>query len=171
MAGGIAWQPRSSPSGIWRSFNLQLRLAAPPWRPRLHSAPQMWGREQQADTLRRKRSSLARPPGSGQRAGAAQGLWGPSTTGPGQDHLDRSLDVGLPAGMDSHRLGARSGPDPAADHLATHQQRCRGTAVVGRPGALGEQRPGGHPLCGQPKHRPEIQCELSNPGIVAAGGR
>ena len=156
MAGGIAWQPRSGPRDM-ALLNLQLQLAAPPWRPRLHSAPQMRGREQQADTARRKRSALARPPGSGQRAGAAQGLWGSSTTGRGQHHLDRSLGVGLPRGVDGHRLGPRSGPDPVADHLATQQQRFCRSALIGRPSALGEQRPGGHPDRGQPKHSPQVE--------------
>jgi hypothetical protein len=130
----------------------------------------MRGREQQADTARRKRSALARPPGSGQRAGAAQGLWGPSTTGRGQHHLDRIFGVGLPGGVDGHRLVARSGPDPAADHLATQQQRCRGTALIGGPGALGEQRPGGHPDRGQPKNSPQVEGKAGTAGMVAAGG-
>jgi hypothetical protein len=130
----------------------------------------MRGREQQADTARRKRSALARPPSSAQGAGAVQGLWGSSATGRGQDHLDRVLGVGLPAGMDSHRLGARPGPDPVADHLATQQQPSRGTTVVGRPGALGEQRPGGHPDRRQPKHGAKVEGKAGAAGMVAAGG-
>jgi hypothetical protein len=78
-----------------------------------------------------RRSARARPPGSGQRAGATQGLWSPSTTSRGQYDLDRILGVALPGGMDSHRLGSRPGPDPAADHLACQQQRCRRSALVG----------------------------------------
>jgi hypothetical protein len=119
MAGGNRLATSEQPIRDMALLNLQLQLAAPPWRPRLQSAPQMRGCEQQADTARRKRSAWARPPGSGQRAGAAQGLWGPSTTGRGQHHLDRIFGVGLPGGVDGHRLGPRSGPDPAADHLAT----------------------------------------------------
>ena len=90
------------------------------------------------------RSARVCPPGSSQGAGAAQGRWGPSTAGRGQHHLDRVLGVGLPGGMDGHRPGARPGPNPVAHHLATLQQRGRGTALVARPGALGDQRPGGH---------------------------
>lgn len=92
------------------------------------------------------------PAGSGQGAGAAQGLWGPSTTGRGQHDLDSVLGVGLPGGMDCHRPGPRPGPDPVADHLVIHQQRGRGSAFVSRPGALGDQGPGGHSDRGQPKH-------------------
>jgi hypothetical protein len=66
-----------------------------------------------------QRSARVCPPGSRQGAGAAEGLWGPSTTGRGQHHLDRVLGVGLPGGMDRHRPGTRPGPDPVADHLAT----------------------------------------------------
>jgi hypothetical protein len=63
------------------------------------------------------RSAGVCPPGASQGAGAAQGLWGPSTAGPGQHHPDRVLSVGLPGGMDRHRPGPRPGPNPAADHL------------------------------------------------------
>jgi len=51
-----------------------------------------------------RRSARVCPPGSGQGAGAAQGLWGPGTTGRGQDHLDRGLGVGLPAGMEAFEV-------------------------------------------------------------------
>ena len=73
MAGGNRLATSEQPIRDMALLNLWLQLAAPPWRPRLQSAPQMRGREQQADTARRKRSALARPQGSGQRAGAAQG--------------------------------------------------------------------------------------------------
>jgi hypothetical protein len=170
MAGGNRLATSEQPIRDMALLNLQLQLAAPPWRPRLQSTPQMRGCEQQADTARRKRSALARPPGSGQRAGAAQGLWGPVTSGRGQDHLDRSLGVGLPGGMDHHRPGARPGPNPAADHLATQQQPSRGSALIGRPGALGEQRPGGHPDRGQPKHGAKVEGKAGAARMVAAGG-
>jgi hypothetical protein len=71
--------------------------------------------------------------------------------------------------MDRHRLGPRPGPHPAADHLATQQQRGRGSALVDRPGALGDQRPGGHPDRGQPKDGPEVEREAGAAGMVASG--
>jgi hypothetical protein len=129
------------------------------------------GREQQADTARRKRSALARPPGSGQRAGAAQGLWGSSTTGRGQHHLDRSLGVSLPAGMDSYRLGARPGPDPVADHLAIQQQRCRRGALVDGPRRPGRAAAGWSPPDRrQAKHGAKVEGKAGAAGMVAAGG-
>jgi hypothetical protein len=42
-----------------------------------------------------QRSARVCPPGSSQGAGAAQGLWSPSTTGCGQHHLDRGLGDGF----------------------------------------------------------------------------
>jgi len=78
------------------------------------------------------------PLGSGQGAGAAQGLWGAVTTGRGQHDLDRGLDVGLPGGVHGHRPGPSSGPDPAAHHLAAQPQRGYDTALVRGPGALGK---------------------------------
>jgi hypothetical protein len=51
----------------------------------------------------------------------------------GQHDLDRGLGVGVPGGMHGHRLGPCPGPDPATDHLAIHQQRGRGGALVGGP--------------------------------------
>ena len=72
--------------------------------------------------------------------------------------------------MDGHRPGPRPGPDPVADHLATQQQRGRGSALVGGPGALGDQRPGGHPDRGQPKHGPKVEGKAGAAGMVAAGG-
>jgi hypothetical protein len=106
--------------------------------------------------------------GSGQGAGAAQGLGGPSPAGRGQHHLDRGLGVGLPGGMDRHRLGPHPGPDPAAHQLATHQQRGRGTVMVNRPDALGDQRPSGDPDRGQPNHGSEVQGQAGASGMVAA---
>jgi hypothetical protein len=117
-----------------------------------------------------QRSARGCPPGSSQGAGAAQGLWGPSATGRGQDHLDRVLGVGLPGGMDGHRPGPRPGPDPVADHLATQQQPSRRATVVDRPGALGDQRPGGHPDRGQPKHGAKVEGKAGAAGMVASGG-
>ena len=101
---------------------------------------------------------------------AARGLWGPRTTGRGQHHLDRGLGVGLPGGIDHHRPGPRPGPDPAAHHLATHQQRGCGTALIGRPGALGDQRRGGHPDRRQPKHGAKVQGKAGAAGMVTSGG-
>ena len=73
MAGGNRLATSERPIRDMALLNLQLQLAAPPWRPRLQSALQMRGREQQADTARRKRSARVCPSGSGQGAGAAQG--------------------------------------------------------------------------------------------------
>src|SRR5215218_10853788 len=98
-----------------------------------------WPDPRLALTTRPSPGRCACSAGAGQGAGAAQGLWGPSTTGRGQHDLDRVLGVGLPGGMDGHRPGPRPGPDPVADHFATEQQRGRGSALVARPGALGEQ--------------------------------
>jgi SOS-response transcriptional repressor LexA len=53
---------------------------------------------------------------------------------------------------------------------ATHQQRGRGTALVGRPGPFGDQRPGGHPHRWQPEHRPEMERQAGAAGMVASGG-
>jgi len=80
------------------------------------------------------------------------------------------MGVGLPGGVDGHRPGPRPGPDPAAHHLATHQQRSPGTALVGRPGAFGDQWAGGHPDRGQSEHRPEVQGKAGAAGMVASGG-
>jgi hypothetical protein len=107
--------------------------------------------------------------GSGQGAGAAQGLRSPSPAGRGQHDLDRVLGVGLPGGMDGHRPGPRPGPDPVADHLATQQQRFRRSALIGGPGALGDQRPGGHPDRGQSKDSPEMERKAGAPGMVPSG--
>jgi hypothetical protein len=117
-----------------------------------------------------QRSARVCPPGSSQGAGAAQGLWGPSTTGRGQDHLDSVLGVGLPGGMDGHRPSALPGPDPVADHLVTQQQRGRSATSVGGPGALDDQWAGGHSDRGQPKHGAKVEGKAGAAGMVAAGG-
>jgi hypothetical protein len=93
------------------------------------------GKYQTAPRRASSRSIAVRPPGSGQRASAAQGLRAPSATGRGQHHPDRIIGVGPPGGMDPQRLGARPGPDPAA----TTSPPSRSGAVA--PRASGGQAP------------------------------
>ena len=111
-----------------------------------------------------QRSARVCPPGSGQGAGAAQGLWGPNSAGRGQRDLDRSLGVGLPGGMHGHRPGPCPSPDPAAHHLATQPQRGGGTALVSRPGASATSGRVVTPTVGSPSTAPSCSAKPARRG-------
>ena len=151
-------------------LNLQLQLAAPPWRPRLQSARRCGG----ARTAGRHRASQAfsagAPAGFGPACGRGAGALGFEHDG------SRPAPPGPRPGRRSAR---RHGPPPAWPPLgsgpSSRPPRHPATTVPSQrvdrgPSALGDQRPGGHPDRGQPKNSPEMEGKAGTAGMVAAGG-